>query len=237
MYVSAIGLSHHEFIEETASKFLEAGADLTFFSWDASVEPHEICKQHRLIMEPNGLKWYYAKKYLTPDVVAKYDYIFYWDDDIDILDFNPVTACRIMDYYRIEMAQPALTRRSHSTHRMFYQNLNQGVRFTDFIEIMNPIFSVEAWIKFWSSMENSWNHWGWGYDDYAFNFCDFKSMAILDCLPVHHTKPITFPWQASADLECYDFIKGIENRSKRTVIKKISSKKLIQKHLIQESIH
>lgn len=33
-------------------------------------------------------KWWYAKRFLHPDVVAPYDYIFIWDEDLGMDHFN-----------------------------------------------------------------------------------------------------------------------------------------------------
>ncbi|MCD9640805.1 hypothetical protein HAX54_026454 [Datura stramonium] len=33
-------------------------------------------------------KWWYAKRFLHPDVVAAYDYIFIWDEDLGVEHFN-----------------------------------------------------------------------------------------------------------------------------------------------------
>jgi len=32
--------------------------------------------------------WWYAKRFLHPDVVAAYDYIFIWDEDLGVENFN-----------------------------------------------------------------------------------------------------------------------------------------------------
>lgn len=33
-------------------------------------------------------RWY-AKRFLHPDIVAPYDYIFIWDEDLGVENFNP----------------------------------------------------------------------------------------------------------------------------------------------------
>lgn len=33
-------------------------------------------------------RWF-AKRFLHPDIVAKYSYIFLWDEDLGVEDFNP----------------------------------------------------------------------------------------------------------------------------------------------------
>jgi hypothetical protein len=33
-------------------------------------------------------KWWYAKRFLHPDVVSAYEYIFIWDEDLGVEHFN-----------------------------------------------------------------------------------------------------------------------------------------------------
>lgn len=34
------------------------------------------------------IRWY-AKRFLHPDIVAPYDYIFIWDEDLGVENFDP----------------------------------------------------------------------------------------------------------------------------------------------------
>ena len=42
-----------------------------------------------------GMNWilfwcrWFAKRFLHPDIVAEYDYIFLWDEDLDVEHFDP----------------------------------------------------------------------------------------------------------------------------------------------------
>jgi len=33
-------------------------------------------------------KWWFAKRFLHPDVVSSYEYIFIWDEDLGVEHFN-----------------------------------------------------------------------------------------------------------------------------------------------------
>lgn len=41
-----------------------------------------------LLVFPPLLRWF-AKRFLHPDVVSIYDYIFLWDEDLGVEHFNP----------------------------------------------------------------------------------------------------------------------------------------------------
>ncbi|KAF9613166.1 hypothetical protein IFM89_005937, partial [Coptis chinensis] len=41
------------------------------------------------IVAHNQTKWWFAKRFLHPDVVSIYDYIFIWDEDLGVENFHP----------------------------------------------------------------------------------------------------------------------------------------------------
>jgi hypothetical protein len=55
-------------------------------------------------------KWWFAKRFLHPDVVAAYDRVFLWDEDIDVETdgFDPREYVRIARVNGLEISQPAL---------------------------------------------------------------------------------------------------------------------------------
>ncbi|MBA0847445.1 hypothetical protein Goshw_018044, partial [Gossypium schwendimanii] len=40
------------------------------------------------VSAPKQSKWWFAKRFLHPDIVAPYDYIFIWDEDLGVEHFN-----------------------------------------------------------------------------------------------------------------------------------------------------
>nr|CAN66417.1 hypothetical protein VITISV_044134 [Vitis vinifera] len=52
-------------------------------------------------------KWY-AKRFLHPDIVAPYDYIFIWDEDLGVEYFNAEEYIRLVRKYGLEISQPGL---------------------------------------------------------------------------------------------------------------------------------
>ncbi|PTQ26477.1 hypothetical protein MARPO_1454s0001 [Marchantia polymorpha] len=40
------------------------------------------------VMAANQTKWWYAKRFLHPDIVARYNYIFLWDEDLGVENFH-----------------------------------------------------------------------------------------------------------------------------------------------------
>ncbi|KAL5990621.1 hypothetical protein ACLOJK_011524 [Asimina triloba] len=52
-------------------------------------------------------KWY-AKRFLHPDVVAAYDYIFIWDEDLGVEHFNAEKYLQLVKKHGLEISQPGL---------------------------------------------------------------------------------------------------------------------------------
>ncbi|KAL8124295.1 hypothetical protein AgCh_012081 [Apium graveolens] len=70
------------------------------------------------ISVPKQTKWWYAKRFLHPDIVAPYDYIFIWDEDLGIDKFDPQEYIRLVKKYGLDISQPGLSPDSVSTWRM-----------------------------------------------------------------------------------------------------------------------
>nr|CAD1824472.1 unnamed protein product [Ananas comosus var. bracteatus] len=53
-------------------------------------------------------KWWYAKRFLHPDIVAPYDYIFIWDEDLGVEHFNAEEYIKLVKKHGLEISQPGL---------------------------------------------------------------------------------------------------------------------------------
>lgn len=165
--------------------------DYMVFVYDAAEFKEKIFEKCTVIHE-KGVLWYFAKKYLDPNTCKSYDYIFFWDDDIDVLDFDVEKFLEIMRRNELSVAQPALLSKKSASHTITVKNPSYHIgRFTDFVEIMVPVFRRDAWEKFWEMLETEWNFWGWGYDVMFKSIKGIKKMGIIDAQAVSHTRPIT----------------------------------------------
>jgi hypothetical protein len=180
------------FLRKILKKFSTVDFDFLIFVYDDSRfdEPEFSCC--RVVYEKN-LKWGYAKKYLSPEVCSGYDYLFFWDEDVDVCDFDYKNFLRLMNLNAVEMAQPALKRDSFFTWEITLKNDDFPVgRFTNFVECGPAlVFSFTAWCRFWEIIDPSVSSWGWGYDCIARAVCGFKRQAIIDCESVRHARPVS----------------------------------------------
>ena len=83
LYASAVNAQGKDFLRKIIEKFGHDSFDYLIFAYDETSFDEDVFKKCRVIRE-KGLKWYFAKKYLTPEFCVSYDYLFYWDDDIDV---------------------------------------------------------------------------------------------------------------------------------------------------------
>lgn len=125
-------------------------------------------------------KWWYAKRFLHPDIVAPFDYIFIWDEDLGLDHFDAEEYIKLVRKYGLEISQPGLQPSKGLTWRMTRRRDGSEVhKDTDerpgwcidpllppcaaFVEIMAPVFSREAWRCIWHMLQNDLVH-GWGLD-------------------------------------------------------------------------
>ncbi|EPS71893.1 hypothetical protein M569_02866, partial [Genlisea aurea] len=128
---------------------------------------------------------WFAKRFLHPAVVSKYEYIFLWDEDLGVESFHPGRYIDIIKSEGLEISQPALDpnstdihhritvrNRMHTFHRRVYYDPrgsikcsedSEGPPCTGFVEGMAPVFSRSAWRCAWHLIQSDLVH-GWGMD-------------------------------------------------------------------------
>ncbi|CAN4079184.1 unnamed protein product [Withania somnifera] len=117
------------------------------------------------------LKWY-TKRFLHPDIVAPYDYIFIWDEDLGLENFNAEEYIKLVRKHGLDISQPGLEPNSGLTWQMTKgKNDTEVHKETEerpgwcadphlppcaaFVEIMAPVFSREAWRCVWHMIQVS----------------------------------------------------------------------------------
>jgi hypothetical protein len=150
------------------------------------------------VMRDVGHKWQLAIKHLHPKAVAGYDFIFFWDDDLNVEGFDPRRFAHIMRANRLSMAQPAVKSPHSISHDVTKcracppprrgsdgSTLHRIVgRLTNFVEIMAPVFTREAWKEFYDYLDPE-NRSGWGYD-----YIPLGRKGVVDVMPVIHTRAV-----------------------------------------------
>ncbi|PNY14548.1 hypothetical protein L195_g011231 [Trifolium pratense] len=174
LFAMAVGIKQKDLVNKMVKKFLESNFIVMLFHYDGMVDGWKIFEwSHRVIhiSVPDQTKWWFAKRFLHPDIVAEYDYIFLWDEDLGVENFHPDKYISIVKEEGLEISQPALdpklsevhhqiTARGRRSivHRRTYKPANGGKGCdesstappcTGWIEVMAPVFSKAAWRCVW----------------------------------------------------------------------------------------
>ncbi|OIV93184.1 hypothetical protein TanjilG_20846 [Lupinus angustifolius] len=101
-------------------------------------------------------RWF-AKRFLHPDIVSVYDYIFLWDEDLGLEHFSPSRYIEIVKEEGLEISQPALDPDSTDIHhRITVRARTKKVH--RFVEGMAPVFSRSAWYCAWHLIQIKIDH-------------------------------------------------------------------------------
>lgn len=177
-----VGYKQKNNIDAAVKKF-SGNFTILLFHYDGRTsewDEFEWSKQAIHVSVPRQAKWWYAKRFLHPDIVAAYDYIFIWDEDLGVEHFDGEEYIKLVKKHGLEISQPALEPNRGLTWRMTKKRNNCEVhkatkensgRCPDplkppcaaFVEIMAPVFSRDSWRCVWHMLQNDLVH-GWGLD-------------------------------------------------------------------------
>ncbi|GMY37262.1 DUF707 domain-containing protein [Fagus crenata] len=182
-----VGIKQKRNVNAIVQKFLPENFTIILFHYDGNVDGWwDLDWNNKAIhiVAQNQTKWWFAKRFLHPDVVSIYDYIFLWDEDLGVEHFNPRRYLDIVKKEGLEISQPALDpnstdihhritirARAKKVHRRVYDlrgsvkcsDSSEGPPCTGFVEGMAPVFSRSAWHCTWHLIQNDLVH-GWGMD-------------------------------------------------------------------------
>ncbi|KAL6566786.1 hypothetical protein OROMI_015190 [Orobanche minor] len=158
-----VGLNQTKNVNAAVKKFSE-DFQIMLFHYDGRTtewDQFEWSQRAIHISVRKQTKWWYAKRFLHPDVVAAYDYIFIWDEDLGVEHFNAEKYIELVKKHGLDISQPGLEPNNGLTWQMTKRRGDREVH--NFVEIMAPVFSREAWRCVWHMIQNDLVH-GWGLD-------------------------------------------------------------------------
>ncbi|GJZ09577.1 hypothetical protein Tco_0543860 [Tanacetum coccineum] len=202
-----VGYNQKDNIDKAVKKF-SGNFTILLFHYDGLTtewDEFEWSKQAIHISVPKQTKWWYAKRFLHPDIVAPYDYIFIWDEDLGVENFDAEEYIKLVKKHKLEISQPGLDPNSKGlTWQMTKRREDLEVHIeteekpgwcTDphlppcaaFVEIMAPVFSRDAWRCVWYLIQNDLVH-GWGLD-FALRKCiepAYERIGVVDAQWIVH---------------------------------------------------
>ncbi|RZS16771.1 hypothetical protein BHM03_00048810 [Ensete ventricosum] len=182
-----VGIKQKELVNKIVMKFASQDFTVMLFHYDGVVDEWKDLQWSDSalhISAINQTKWWFAKRFLHPDIVAPYRYIFLWDEDLEVQNFHPERYLSIVEREGLEISQPALDptksqihhqitarlRKGHVHRRMYKFNgggkcykKSSGPPCTGWVEMMAPVFSRAAWRCAWHMIQNDLIH-AWGFD-------------------------------------------------------------------------
>lgn len=124
------------------------------------------------------------------DVLDKYDAIFIPDDDLYMKNATINRFFKLFHEYNLQIAQPSII--GWGSLQCTLHQPNTILRFTNWVEIMCPCFSKEAFFSCaWSFNQNNSN---WGIERLWNKILNEPKdkLAIIDCVIAIHTRPCFF---------------------------------------------
>ncbi|TYH07856.1 hypothetical protein ES288_A08G267800v1 [Gossypium darwinii] len=217
LFAVAVGIKQKDLVDKVVKMFLSSDFVVMLFHYDGIVDEwkhFEWCDKVIHVSARNQTKWWFAKRFLHPDIVSEYSYIFLWDEDLGVEHFHPKVYVSIIEHEGLEISQPALDRSKSEVHHQitaresksivhrtaFKPGANgkhcdahsKGPPCTGWIEMMAPVFSRAAWRCVWYMIQNDLIH-AWGIDmqvGYCAQGDRTKNIGIVDAeYVVHHNRP------------------------------------------------
>ncbi|XP_027092287.1 uncharacterized protein [Coffea arabica] len=190
----AVGLKQKGNVDQIVKKFPPAQFVVMLFHYDGKVDGWKDLEwsSHAIhVSAINQTKWWFAKRFLHPDVVSEYAYIFLWDEDIGVENFRVGRYLSIIKEEGLQISQPAIDPDKSEVHhkitsrekrlkvhrrainlrgtgRRCYENSTEPPC-TGWVEMMAPVFSRASWRCAWYMIQNDLIH-AWGLD-FQLGYC------------------------------------------------------------------
>lgn len=190
----AVGLKQKESVDKIVRKFIRHNFVLMLFHYDGNVDDWrdlEWSTRALHVVAAHQTKWWFAKRFLHPDIVSQYSYIFLWDEDLGVENFNVLRYLNVIKREGLEISQPALDPDKSEVHHklterqkgaLVHRKINKVLRggrkcdensteppCTGWVEMMAPVFSRAAWRCAWYMIQNDLVH-AWGVD-FQLGYC------------------------------------------------------------------
>ncbi|KAJ0640340.1 hypothetical protein HanOQP8_Chr16g0610301 [Helianthus annuus] len=161
----AVGKKQKANVNEMIKKFPSDDFVIMLFHYDGIVDDWKDLEWSSRAIHISAIsqtKWWFAKRFLHPDVVSEYAYIFLWDEDLGVQNFDAGRYVSIIRNEGLHISQPALDPEKSEVHHEMTTR-EKGSTVHRWVEMMAPVFSKEAWRCVWYMIQNDLIH-AWGLD-------------------------------------------------------------------------
>lgn len=136
-----------------------------------------------------GFKWWLIKSFIEDNLewISQFDYIWFPDDDIEINTQNINKLFDLTKKYQLWLCQPALL--GYVSHQITLPQVDYLLRYTNFVEVMAPMMSLDTVLKLKDTFDINYSSWGLdGVWHYLLGQPKDK-VAVIDSVIMKHTKP------------------------------------------------
>ncbi|KAG0598207.1 hypothetical protein M758_12G054700 [Ceratodon purpureus] len=204
----AVGIKQNMSVDAIVKKFPKEHFQIVLFHYDNTVDQWNQFEWNNRVIHVQSTsqsKWWFAKRFLHPDMMAPYEYIFVWDEDLGVENFDPMKYIEIMKRHELQISQPAvdgatswpITIRRYWTGKEVHKHtMWEGLidnctlskvtpPCAGFVEIQAPVFENKAWRCVWHLIQNDLVL-AWGLD--------FQLQACIDGPPHEHIGIVDTQW-------------------------------------------
>jgi hypothetical protein len=139
-----------------------------------------------------GPKWSCIADLLAarPGLIDQYDSFWFPDDDLSVSTETLNRMFALFEGLGLDLAQPALTLNSYFSWALLLQQEGYVARYSQFVEVMAPLFTRETLRRVLPTFSESRSGWGLDWVWPTVLAPHQPKIAILDATPVWHTRPI-----------------------------------------------
>jgi hypothetical protein len=155
-----------------------------------------------------GEKYHLIKSFISTNLefISTYDYIWLPDDDVDISTDNINRLFDTADEYKLSISQPSMG--GYVSHEITKPVLGSILRYTNFVEVLAPLFNKETLLKVYNTFDLNYSSWGYDYLWPHMLGYPQDQVAIIDDIMMVHTRPVgqnysrfpKQPWDELMDL-------------------------------------
>jgi len=163
------------------------------------------------------------KEYWEQGWFQDYDYVWFPDPDLEIKSSDIDLLFCIMKIFNLYLAQPSLTSNSYTSHPITKQVPGAILRYTTFVEVMQPCFSKNALDICAPSFSS--NNFMWGIDHVWSKLLNYpeKKIAIIDRISSHHGTPVGSSYNIQqAYQEMFDTLSRYNVQARMEVLSTVS---------------
>ena len=143
-------------------------------------------------IDSKGPKWpaLYELIRNNTELIGGYARVWLPDDDLRCVCSDVNRLFEIFETEKLELAQPSLRPNSYVSHMVTLHNPRFHLRYTNFIEVMAPLFTRDSLEKLLPTFNDGMSGWGLDYAWPQLLGPGGSRVAIIDDVQVLHTRPV-----------------------------------------------